>query len=191
MSLAQAHHSISMFDISVPFWVQGTVVSYAPIAPHAIIALEESTVDGQVQQWTIEGPFPGRLNRILSANGLSTAEGFIKAGDVIEVCGFALKQEVSARRLYPDTDLPTNRFVHGQVIVMPDGHMQSCGPYGKLENCVRPNDRTEQWVDFLNADPLARNLWCGGLNAYHKQFATVPPEALVDEVTHLLDAPCD
>lgn len=41
-----AHHSISMFEISTPVWVKGTVVSVEAINPHAIIVLEGSTSDG-------------------------------------------------------------------------------------------------------------------------------------------------
>ena len=106
----RAHHSISMFEISAPIWVKGTVVRY-------------------------------------------------EAGDVIEVCGFALKEEYS--RPSADTDDARPRFVHGHVLVMPDGHMQSWGPYGKLDNCIRPDDQAQSWLDFLSADPLARGLWCG------------------------------
>jgi Family of unknown function (DUF6152) len=187
----QAHHSISMFDISTPFWVKGTVVTYKPIAPHAMIELAESKDDGRVQRWTIEGPFPGRLGRILKSKGLSTADGFVKPGDTVEVCGFALNEKFSAEKLYPGTDVPTNRFIHAQIIVMPDGHMQSWGPYGKIENCVRRDDKPQLWIDFLNKDPLARDLWCGGLDGYHREFATVPPEAFVEEVGRRMDDPCN
>ena len=38
----RAHHSSSMFDLSTPIWVKGTVVSYAPVNPHVMIALDVS-----------------------------------------------------------------------------------------------------------------------------------------------------
>jgi hypothetical protein len=171
-----------MFDISVPVRVQGTVVSYQPIAPHAMIELEARSEEGGLQRWIVEGPFPGRLNRIVSFLELEDGADFLRTGDQIEVCGFSLKDEFSSRRPSP--------FMHGQIIVMPDGHMQSWGPYGKIENCVRPQDETGPWVEFLNADPLARDLWCGGLSAYSRQFATVPPEALVERISGLIDNPC-
>jgi hypothetical protein len=71
---------------------------------------------------------------------------------------------------------------------MPDGRMRLFGPYGKLDNCVRPHDTAQSWVDFLNADPLARQAWCV------RNFVTVPstaPKALVDEINGLMANPCD
>jgi hypothetical protein len=187
---AEAHHSISMFDISTPFWVKGKVLSYKPIAPHAMLELEAMAADGEIQRWVIEGPFPGRLGRIVAQNKLPSAEGLIEPGDTIEVCGFALNERFSAEKLYPGTGVPANRFIHSQVIVMPDGHMQSWGPYGKIENCVRSGDEPQRWIDFLNRDRLARDLWCDGLDAYHAKFTTVPSKAVVDEIGRRIDNPC-
>ena len=191
VSSAEAHHSISMFDISTPVWLKGTVVRYEPGAPHAMLALEVSSDNGDVEQWVVEGPFPGRLERILAVNGLSTAENFFRAGDTIEVCGFFLKQQWKPERMYAESGWSSSRFVHGQMIVMPDGRLQSWGPYGRMENCVRPQDGTGAWIDFLNADPLARDIWCQGLSAYSRQFALVPSEGFVDEVSRLIDDPCE
>jgi Family of unknown function (DUF6152) len=187
---AAAHHSISMFDISKAIWLEGKVVRYAPIAPHAMIAVEVTGDDGEAEKWVVEGPNPARLERVLNLNGLSAAEDFLKAGASIRVCGFALKNQWKPERMYPDSVWSSTRFVHGQVLVMPDGHLQSWGPYGRLENCVRPNDTTQSWADFLNADPLARAFWCGGLSAYQSQFATAPSAAFVDEVGGEIDEPC-
>jgi hypothetical protein len=187
---ARAHHSISMFDISKAVWLKGTVVRYEPIAPHAMIAVEVAGDDGEAQQWVIEGPNPARLNRVLRLNGLSAAGAFLKPGATIEVCGFALRERWNPERMYPNTVWSSSRFIHGQVLVMPDGRMQSWGPYGKIENCVRPNDRTRPWIDFLNADPLARDSWCNGLSDYDSQFATAPSEAFVDDISNRIDNPC-
>ena len=65
-----AHHSISVFELSESVWVKGTVVRYEPVSPHAMFDLEERKSDGQVQRWTIEGPIPRRLQRVLTFNGL-------------------------------------------------------------------------------------------------------------------------
>lgn len=112
-----------MFDMSTHIWLKGTVVRYEPIDPHAIIELEERTEDGQVRRWTVEGPRLGRLER-LSVDG-----DFVKAGDVIEVCGFFLKDDSSR-----------DSRVHGHVLVRPDGQKWQWGPYGRLERCVDPSD---------------------------------------------------
>ena len=101
-----------MIDVSTSHWVKGTVVRYAPVSPHAMIELEERMKDGQAQRWTIEGPFPGRLNRILSLNGISGGGAdFLKPGDQIEVCGFFPKRSTGTS---PTDDAVARRFVHGQ-----------------------------------------------------------------------------
>ena len=119
----KAHHSSSMFDMSTHVWLRGTVVSYEPINPHALIELEERTEDGQVRRWTVEGP---RLGRIAA---LGVDEDFLEVGEVIDVCGFFGKD-----------DTFRDRRVHGKVLVTPDGQKWQWGPYGRLESCVDPND---------------------------------------------------
>src|SRR5262249_44627506 len=141
-----AHHSISAIDITTPVWVKGTVVEYVPGNPHAMIELDVRGADGDTQRWRVEGPFPGRLERYHVAND------FLKAGDVIEACGFVPKPQ-------PEKSWPPERFIHSQLLLMPDGQMQLWGPYGKLENCVRPNDSAQRWLQFLE-NPMARDLWC-------------------------------
>lgn len=185
--LVQAHHSQSMFDISAPIWVKGTVVRYQPVSPHAMIELEEKAADGRIQRWSVEGPFPGRLQRILDFNKMGAEQHLVKPGDVIEVCGFDLRAEFRPRGVEPHD--ATAKFMHGQMIVMPDGHMQSWGPYGKLDNCVRPSDRANAWRDFLNTDPLARDLWCTGRS--NTKAASVAPKALVDEINGLITHRCE
>ena len=182
-----AHHSVSMFDLSNPIWVEGTVVRYEPINPHTLFVLETKGDDGKVQQWTIEGPFPGRLSRILDENGMAADEAFLDPGDVVAVCGFDLREDLRANR--PTQEPGGTRFMHGHVIVMPDGHMQSWGPYGKTDNCIRPSDRTQAWRDFLNSDPLARDLWCN--SRVYVKATPVRSQTFVDEVDGLIDKPCD
>jgi hypothetical protein len=120
---AIAHHSSSMFDMTEHLWLRGTVVSYRPINPHALIELEERTEDGQVRRWTVEGP---RRDRLV---GLGVDDDFLKAGDVIDVCGFFGKDDVLR-----------NQRIHAKVLVTPDGQKWQWGPYGRLESCVDPDD---------------------------------------------------
>lgn len=182
----RAHHSSSMFDLSTPIWVKGTVLRYEPISPHAMIELEETNAEGQVQRWLIEGPFPGRLKRILSFQPAGSDEKIVQVGDMIEICGFALRDEVASQKFYADASVVSRRFVHGHVIVMPDGRMQSWGPYGKIDNCVRASDRTQSWLEFLNADPLAREFWCRA----SVRAPSVAPKAFIDEVNGLIAGSC-
>jgi hypothetical protein len=179
----RAHHSVRMIDVSTAVWIKGTVVSYRAVSPHTLFELDETKADGQVQRWTIEGPFPGRLSRILSLNGMQADAKFLQPGDVVEVCGFFPKRAIS-----PNERLPLSH-VHGHVVIMPDGRMQSWGPYGKLDNCVRPNDRPESWLRFLNADPLLREFWCN-VPAF-TGVASAAPQALVDDVNRQLPNGCN
>ena len=54
----RAHHSISMFEISAPVWVKGTVVRYEPKDPHVMIALEEKRETGRCNS----GPWKVRFS---------------------------------------------------------------------------------------------------------------------------------
>ena len=176
-SPASAHHSVSMFDIGKPIWVKGTVVSFEPINPHIVLALEQRTEDGQVRRWTIEGSGLNVFNRY------GPRADFLQPGDVIEVCGFALKAEVAAR--VPPPGGLSRPDLTGHMLQMPDGHLQFFGGYGKIENCIRPGDSVQQWVNFLETDRRAHQGWCGFRN-----FPSVTPRAFVDEVNRLLSNPC-
>jgi hypothetical protein len=180
VSSVDAHHSISMFDIGKPVWVKGTVVRFEPINPHIIFALDESTADGRARRWTIEGSGLNSFNR----RGLG--RDFLKAGDVIEVCGFALKEELA--RPEATAGNLSRPDIHGHVLIMPDGQMQIFGGYGKTENCIRPDDEISSWVDFLNGNNMARGVWC--MRRFGASFPSVAPQAFVAEVNRLMANPC-
>jgi hypothetical protein len=171
----RAHHSISTIDISTPIWVKGTVVRYEVKNPHTLIELDETRADAQVERWTVEGPVIGRLNRY----GLDS--DFLKAGDVIEVCGFAPKHNA-------EKSWPPPRFVHGHLLLLANGQMQLWGPYGKLDNCVRPSDPTQAWLDFLT-NPMARQIWCNDYTAA-VPLSAAASRARVDEINGRMANPC-
>jgi hypothetical protein len=169
-----------MFDVGTPVWIKGTVVRFERINPHVMFTLEQKGDDGQVRLWTVEGP---GLNSFTRA-GLGA--DFLEAGDVIEVCGFGFKEEV-ARRPIADSGR-TRPWLHGHVLVMSDERMRLFGGYGRLENCVRPDDRVEPWLEFLGADERGRNAWCSS-----RVFVGVPSvasQAFVDEVSRRMANPC-
>jgi hypothetical protein len=172
-----AHHSVSMFELGTPKWIKGTVSQYQVVNPHVLIDVEERTADGRMQRWTVEGPSVHTLTRV------GVSRNLLKAGDVIEVCAFPLKAEFEKRREPSDP-----RFVHAHVLVMPDGHRQIWGPYGKLVNCVRPGDRPQSWVEFVDVDPIARDAWCNSL--VFEKVPTLAPAAFVDEVNRQMKDPC-
>jgi hypothetical protein len=181
-SSVAAHHSISMFDIGKPVWVKGTVVRFEPVNPHIVFALDEITVDGQARRWTIEGSGLNSFNR----RGLP--RDFLQAGDVIEVCGFALKEQVARRIAEENTGNLSRPDIHGHVLIMPDGQMQIFGGYGKTENCIRPTDEVSSWVDFLNGNRMARDVWC--MRRFGASFPSVAPPGFVAAVDRSMTNPC-
>jgi hypothetical protein len=183
---AAAHHSQSMF-VETPVWVTGTIVKYRPVDPHVMIELQEPEA-GKGKKWIIEGPRMGRLAWILENNGGIQPDKILKVGDRITVCGFPLKKDWNPDRMYADWPPEQGRFVHGQVFIMPDGHMQSWGPYGVIDNCVRKSDTAKTWITFLNHDPLAHKQWCDAIGYTKMEHHT--PRALIDEVSSGLAAKC-
>jgi hypothetical protein len=168
----QAHHSISAVDISQPVWIKGSVLRYEPRDPHVMITLEEKTPDGSTRQWTVDGPNLARLKRI------ALAPGSLKVGDIIEVCGFPLRSRST-----------TARIVHGHVLVVQDRQMRHWGPYGKLDNCIRPGDRVQDWVDFLDADPLALESWCKSQT--YLNVVSVASPSIVRAISRQVARPCN
>lgn len=174
-----AHHSISTVDLTAPVWVKGTVVRYEIGNPHTMIELDVTSADGQVVRWTMDGPIPGRAQR-MGVDG-----SLLSRGDVIEACGFHYKSQVSA---HAETGAPLPPFMHAHLLVLPDGRMQPWGPYGKLNNCVRPTDKVQSWLDLLNNDAIARDLWCQPPRTNVPTVAAAKP--LGDEIDRRLAAPC-
>ena len=175
-----AHHSLRMIETSTPVWVKGAVVRYEIKNPHTVVELDETTADGQVLRWTLEGPIPGRVER------MHVDATLLKRGDVIEVCGFRPKPQESGGY---GPDIASRPYIHGHLIVMPDGRKQPWGPYGKMQNCVRPADSVEAWSGFLNSDAIARELWCNG-NRQISVPTIAAATALAGEIDRSLASPC-
>ena len=128
----RAHHSIVNFDTTSPVRVKGTVVQFHQINPHSFIFLEQKGEDGVNQRWAIEGPAVFQLNRRGIANAL-------KAGDVIEVCGYLPKERTiwQIASADPNATSLAGRLLNAEVLVMPDGQEQSWGDYG-AHRCFAP-----------------------------------------------------
>jgi hypothetical protein len=181
----QAHHSASMFVLTTPVWVHGTVVRFDRINPHSIVTVEETTADGQVRPWAVEGP------DLLGLERRGIGPDFLKAGDVVRFCAFPLKEEWRARPPSAVADARSSEFVHGHVVVMPDGQKSLWGSYGKLGECIRSDGdgEREPWLNFLNSAPRAREVWCQQRASSFQ--ATEASKAFVDEINGLLAEPCE
>lgn len=180
---AQAHHSSTMFNLQEAIWVEGAVVRFDRINPHSLITLEETTKDGRTVQWKVEGPALFQLDQ----RGVNP--DFLKAGDVIGFCSFALNEKSSSRVSAERASSPSSRFVHGHVLIMADGEKRLWGSYGNLAECIRSSgDEEEPWVEFLSAESRVRERWCG---QRQWQKRTAPEStAFVDELNGLLADPC-
>ena len=136
-----AHHSLVQFDTTTPLWVKGTVVRFDRINPHVRFFLDQTKADGQTQRWVVDGP-PGT-----NVERLGIGPDFLKAGDVIEVCGFVLKAETASQRALPDAGAkPTvlsGRALSGHLLVMPNGKRRFWSDYGVLEKCLNPGEDKE------------------------------------------------
>ncbi len=174
-SLVDAHHSESMF-VPTPVWVKGTVVEFARVNPHSIVTLEEIAADGQIRRWAVEGPTVSQLI------GKGIGPDFLVAGDKVQFCAFPRRQPSASR----PAEAPP--FVHGLVLLLPNGEMLIWGTYGKLTNCVRPNEQSQVWVDFLRSSDPAYAEWCW-------KSVEIPTQeesrALVDEINSMIGNPCD
>ncbi|MEO6367451.1 MAG: hypothetical protein ABIP38_05595, partial [Steroidobacteraceae bacterium] len=148
----------------------------------------EPQPSGPARKWIVEGPRMRRLESILDNNGGIHADQILKVGDRIAVCGFPLKKDWDPSRMYADWPPEQGRFVHGQVFVMPDGRMQSWGPYGLIDNCVRKGDGAKTWIAFVNRDPLAHGQWCDARR--YPQSAHLTARSFIEEVDRGLLAPC-
>jgi hypothetical protein len=181
----QAHHSARMFEFTTPIWVEGTFVEFARINPHSVVTVEETTEDKQVRRWAVEGPDLFGLER------RHIGPDFFKAGDVVRFCAFPLKPEFAARRVNAGSDGFTPPFVHGHVLMMPDGQASMWGSYGALSECIRStgDDERATWLDTLNSNPRIREVWCEQRKRTMQQ--TQPWKSLVDEINGLMEKPCE
>ena len=123
-----AHHSLVRFDTATPVWVKGRVARFDLVNPHVRFYLDETKENGQTQQWIVEGPPSNNIAR------MRIGPDFLKTGDVIEVCGFTLKEE---------PNVSSGRVLSGHLLVMPAGKRQYWSDYGVLYKCLNPGEDAE------------------------------------------------
>lgn len=136
-----AHHSAGLFETTVPIWVKGTVVEFNWGSPHTAIIVEQVEEGGTKVRWALENS--GRLD-MLQRMGY-TRDSF-KAGDSIEACGFAPKQQYAARLASPrgdDGTTPVPRWLDGaervitaRLLLTKNGPEVHWSHYRPLELCT-------------------------------------------------------
>ena len=169
-----AHHSESMFE-TTPIWVKGKVVDFAYVNPHSFLTIDGTAADGQPRRWVVEG------TSIFGHERRGVGPDFFQAGDDVEFCAFPVKPQFTSR---PVEGRPIG---HGLVAIA-DGRMQVWGSYGRIRNCVRPEDASDAWVDFLDRNDMARSAWC---RRFQLDASTEESKALAEEITRRMAEPCD
>jgi hypothetical protein len=129
-----AHHSLAQFDTTTGVTVKGTVIRFERVNPHSFIVIWAETDRGKVRQWALEGPSINQLTRM----GVET-DAF-KAGDVIEACGYVLKDDVRPG----DRESVSRRVLVAELLVMPGGRQRVWQDYGH-HKCLGPD-----YEDFHN-----------------------------------------
>lgn len=80
-TIAHAHHSQAMFDMSQVVTLEGVVTRFEWANPHVYIFLDETTADGDGTEWKIEAVGPGPLRR------LGWSRDTLAPGDRIAITG--------------------------------------------------------------------------------------------------------
>ena len=199
-----AHHSGYMYQ-TTPMWINGTVTRFEPKVPHTLTTLEDRREDGQVRVWVVEGP---PLTATALDRRSDSGEYVPKVGDTLEVCAFPYKpvDEIARdTRLMPSLDVSVRerlertttegaspRFVAGYALVTSNGSVQLWEPHGFISECIRSaNDQRQRWLDFLNANSRARELFCSEQRRYTAIQSNESFRELLDELNGLLDDPCE
>lgn len=196
----QAHHSHLDYQ-TTPIWISGTVTRFELKNPHAITTLEGRSENGQVLVWTVEGPSQTGLDR----RG-GSGEYLPKVGDTLEVCAYLYRpvaEIASDPRLVPHLDDSilrrleattaegaSPRLILGHMLVTAGGAMRVWEPFGLIGDCMRSsNDQRQSWIERLNANPEARQVWCDQRGRAAVQ-SNQSLKGFVDEITMLLAEPC-
>jgi len=80
-----AHHGRSNYDVTSPATVKGTVTEFEWVNPHALIHLDVTGENGNVEKWIAETNSPNTLSR----QGWS--KNTVKIGDQITLLGHRVK----------------------------------------------------------------------------------------------------
>lgn len=107
--VAYGHHSTAIFDQSKEFTIEGTVVSWRMIRPHAQLTVEAEGPDGEMQIYQLDF---GNGDRILQAYDLHEPDSF-RPGDWLRVTGAPSRFGDDPRMLVSSMRLPDGRLADG------------------------------------------------------------------------------
>ena len=131
-----AHHSGSLFDVSNPVILEGSIAEVIFSNPHSSFFIDVADESGVVVRWAVENSSPLRLLRKLGFDGTK-----LVVGDSITVCGFPPKRpytspdELEARGdPVPEWWGTATKFITGTVLILEDGTEEQWG-YGPRDTC--------------------------------------------------------
>ena len=134
-----AHHSLSEFDTTTAVRVKGVIVLFDLVNPHSILFVDEEHANGKIQRWAVDGPGALQLTR------MGIDKEALKAGDVIEVCGYVTRPGVESQRSVSTEPINflglksiSGRRLTGEVLVSPDGQKRQWLDYG-AHKCFGPD----------------------------------------------------
>jgi hypothetical protein len=134
-----AHHSLVQFDTTTPLTLKGTVVLFERINPHSIVFMDQKTGRGSIQRWAVTGPQVNVLDR------MRVGKDFLKAGDLIEVCGFILKEGIQSQGKATGWSME-GRVFNGHTLLMPNGKKWFWSDYGQLDKCLGQGETRESLI---------------------------------------------
>jgi hypothetical protein len=118
-----AHHSLAEFDTTTAVTVKGAIVLIQRVNPHEFVFVEQQTNNGGTERWAVEGPSTNTLSR----RGL---ERKFKVGDVVEACGYVMKESLEHPHTVWTGAKLTGRILTAETMVMPDGIKVRWNDYG-------------------------------------------------------------
>ncbi|PCI79769.1 MAG: hypothetical protein COB20_04070 [SAR86 cluster bacterium] len=95
-SVAHAHHSSSTYDVEQSVSIEGAVTRVLWVNPHVFIYIDQTTEDGVVRNWAVEGVNPAGLRRV------GWSRDTLELGDIISVSGNPSKNMTSPG-IYPQS----------------------------------------------------------------------------------------
>jgi len=130
-----AHHALGNYDTTKAVHVKGAVVLFQMVNPHSVLIVDEKGENGKTQRWAIDGP----AVRQLMQRGFTRES--IKAGDIVEVCGYVTRVGVESERTVNTEPITltlkattpksmTGKIMDGELLVMPDGQQLKWSDYG-------------------------------------------------------------
>ena len=130
-----AHHSLAQFDTTKPVRVKGAIVRFQRMNPHSILFVDQKGAGGRTERWALEGPGIPHLTR------LGVTDETFKAGDIIEACGYVLKEGLDPVRTISTEPISlslkaitpksmSGRLLTPEFLVMPDGQQRPWSDYG-------------------------------------------------------------